>query len=123
MAHESPHLEARLWNAHLSAHIRATGKPWKLKLTRRDRRSYTMRLITMQMQRWRERHSMNRAQMAALVGVSRATITKWESGLTFPSPENIRKVRRITNGEVTETDWHRLHDRTRKPLAADDNGK
>jgi DNA-binding XRE family transcriptional regulator len=75
---------------------------------------------TMQMQRWRERHSMNRAQMAALVGVSRATITKWESGLTFPSPENIRKVKRITNSEVTETDWHRLHDRTRKPLAADD---
>jgi transcriptional regulator with XRE-family HTH domain len=75
----------------------------------------------MQFARWRERHSMTRAQAAELFRVSRATITKWERGINFPSPVSIRNVKRRTNGEVTETDWHRLHDRTQKNLAAADD--
>ena len=78
-------------------------------------------MAQMQFARWRERHSMTRANAARLFKVSRPTITKWEQGMSIPSPENIRNVKIITNSEVTETDWHRLHDRTQKNLAADDD--
>ena len=55
---------------------------------------------------------MTQAELAAEVGVTRGTVSTWESGLTLPSPRNTAKLMGALGGDIYP-DWvlevmHRL---------------
>ncbi len=57
-----------------------------------------------QLKRLRKKHDLIQAELAALIGVSPASITSWESGKTSPSRENRRAIANVAAMARAEVD-------------------
>jgi transcriptional regulator with XRE-family HTH domain len=49
---------------------------------------------------YRKQAGLSQQQLAVLLGVRRATISDWENGVYFPTPENIQKMAKIFGADV-----------------------
>lgn len=58
----------------------------------------------MQIYEWRILKALTQTQAAELIGVSQATVSRWEMG-AMPEARQIRLVTKATNGEVTANDF------------------
>jgi len=51
--------------------------------------------------RWCKAHKVSQAHFGRLLGVKRATVSRWVTGRGLPTPELAFKVVRVTDGEIT----------------------
>jgi transcriptional regulator with XRE-family HTH domain len=55
---------------------------------------------------WLAQHRMSDAQFARLSGIGqRALVQKYRHGRQFPAPENLRRIKKATDGAVTADDF------------------
>lgn len=59
----------------------------------------------MQLKEWREANKLSRDDAAELIGVSRVTLWRWESGRSMPVEREMRAVLNATDGVVTPNDF------------------
>lgn len=59
---------------------------------------------------------MTQTQMAALLKVSRMTVSDWIRGKKLPARENLESIYSVTGGEVTPNDFVDLTKPIKKPL-------
>jgi hypothetical protein len=59
----------------------------------------------MTLREWMEKLDVNIDEAAKSFGVSIYAVKKWLSGERIPRPTHQRKVKKITRGDVTPTDW------------------
>lgn len=57
------------------------------------------------LKRYRERHRLTQGQMGVLIGVTTASISRFESGDREPSFDTMRRILEVTGGEVTPNDF------------------
>lgn len=50
-------------------------------------------------------HEMKDADLAALIGVDRSTVSRWRTGVSRPDWPNLEQITRVTNGAVTVFDF------------------
>ena len=54
---------------------------------------------------YRQANGIRMRMIAESIGVSKPTISLWESGKRTPRLEHIRAIEKYTNGAVTADDW------------------
>ena len=59
----------------------------------------------MQLKAWREANKLSRDDAAELIGVSRVTLWRWESGRSMPVEREMRAVLAASDGAVTPNDF------------------
>ena len=47
-----------------------------------------------------------KARFAERMSVTRVTVTRWLNGTRYPNPENMRRMKEITAGQVTANDFY-----------------
>jgi transcriptional regulator with XRE-family HTH domain len=52
--------------------------------------------------RWRD---LDDSQMAAQIGCSASAVVKWRRGERVPRPQQIIRIREVTDGRVGPEDW------------------
>jgi transcriptional regulator with XRE-family HTH domain len=57
--------------------------------------------LGMSLDDWLYHNHWTHDTLAVEIGVSRVAVTNWVNGVSLPSPENMRKLREITGGQVT----------------------
>lgn len=57
---------------------------------------------------WREWKGLTCAQVAEMLSVKEATVSRYETGLRLPSPDMQTKYHELTEGAVTLLDWNEL---------------
>jgi transcriptional regulator with XRE-family HTH domain len=65
----------------------------------------TMR--TVKLRKYRNAKGITLTAMAKLIGVSDATVSRYEHGRRTPRYETMQHIKQITNGDVGFDDWHR----------------
>lgn len=57
------------------------------------------------LQRFRESARLSQSALAALIGVSTATVSRWEKGKRIPEPAYWARIKAVTGGVVTINDF------------------
>lgn len=60
----------------------------------------------MTLARYLQRFNVSRDDFAALIGVNRITVWRWETGQTFPI-RHMAKITAATNGKVAPNDFYK----------------
>lgn len=60
------------------------------------------------LKRWRKDNGLTLDDAAALFGVRRLAVYRWEAGSRFPEKDNIEAVFTATRGAVEPNDWFDL---------------
>lgn len=55
--------------------------------------------------RFRERYGLSLKEFGDRVGVTPAAVWRWEASVRFPRPQTLRRIRLISQGELTATDF------------------
>jgi transcriptional regulator with XRE-family HTH domain len=63
----------------------------------------------MRLDRWRQQAEVSVVDLSAKLGVSRATIYRWESGEQMPRPAVIRQIVSLTKGKVLYEDFNKAN--------------
>jgi len=61
---------------------------------------------TMKLKDYRLKHGLTAEQLALAVGVTKATICRYEKGKRKPKDEIMRKISEVTKGKVTPNDFY-----------------
>jgi len=48
------------------------------------------------LRRWRERQGLTQDALSEVLSVERVTVTRWETGQTFPPPKTMRRIAEVT---------------------------
>lgn len=65
-----------------------------------------VRRLFMKLSEWVKTDERNQIQMAAEVGVHHVTFSRWVKGKSVPSKRKASALRRLTNDQVTLSDFH-----------------
>lgn len=60
---------------------------------------------------WRQRKGLNQTQVAVLLGVDPAMVSRWERGERAPSLQHAKTIMEVTRDEVTLADLVRTAER------------
>ncbi|QUT04026.1 helix-turn-helix transcriptional regulator [Sphingobium phenoxybenzoativorans] len=73
----------------------------------------------MQLRAYRKLTGLTLDQVAEIVGVANASVvSRHERGVQRPETETVEKYRDLTDGAVTERDWHELSLQVREKSSA-----
>ena len=59
----------------------------------------------MNFKEWRKSRKIKQCDLAALLGVSPSTLSRWESGATVPLWPSLKRIIDMTGGKVREKDF------------------
>jgi len=59
----------------------------------------------MKLIRYRRLNELSAAKLCRDLGISRGTLSRYETGERFPRPETLIKINAVTNGQVTAQDF------------------
>ena len=54
---------------------------------------------------FREKSKLSQEELAERIGVSKASVSRWESRARIPEPRLWERIREVTGGEVTANDF------------------
>lgn len=58
------------------------------------------------LRRWRHKKQLSLEALGAQLGVNRSTLSYYETGNRIPRPPIMERIRRVTEGEVTASDFY-----------------
>ena len=60
----------------------------------------------MTLKEWRRKNRVSQHAFGVLIGRTRVTIARYETGISLPSRSAMKRIAEVTQNEVLPNDWH-----------------